>query len=337
MKILVVRLSSFGDVVHTLPVLYELKKINPAFQVDWLTSKKCFQFLSLIKEIDHLYCLSLSSIIKIIKEKYDFVIDVQGLFKTSVISRICLSKKVIGFKSTREFADIFYDKKVNVGSLFNTKEHIASLNLKLLLPIVPSHSAKQIRFLIPKIDKPDNFDLLNLQNEKPFVVVFPSTTWKSKLWPLDYWFELIKSLSSDFKIVISGSNNDIAYCSPLIKKLTLNNISFVNLLGKTSMKDIIFLIENCNLVIGHDSGPLHLASAIKSDYSYPEVIGIYGPTSVFRNGPFTGHYINMAQLDCIPCRKKICPLGHHKCMKELSPKEVERFVREKLALSHVKI
>ncbi len=318
MKFLIIRLSSLGDVIHTLPILNELREKYPSAQIDWLTSNKGHEILSLIKGIDNLYLVSSATIKRLQKERYDFVIDVQGLFKTAFIGKLIQGRTFVGFKNTREFAHLFYDKKVDVGNLFNTREHITDLNLKLVSSITQRPLSK-VNFSIPKltnlnktISLPDN------------ALIFPATTWKSKHWLNDYWFEVINNIHKKYNVSILAPAQDQTKLNPLVKKLESNQIKFNNLIGKTDLKDLIYLIQNSKLVVGLDSAGLHLASAIKNDYGMPEVLGIYGPTSSFRNGPYNmienGLYLK--DLECIPCRKKICPLEHNNCMKELLPEYV---------------
>ena len=320
MKFLIIKLSSLGDIIHSLPIVYRLRQNYPDSQIDWLVGEKGHEVLSLIKEIDDVYLLNFKNIFLIQKQKYDYVIDVQGLFKSAFLSKFSLGKTVIGFKNTREFADVFYDKKIDAGNLFKTDKHIVDLNLKLLSGLIDDKNEK-IRFLIPQILKPDNSDILQLSNNKSKkMIIFPSTTWESKLWKMDYWFEFISKMSTDFQIYICAGKSDLKYINPLIDNLDLNKVNYINLIGKTNLKDLIYLIQNSNMVIGLDSAGLHLTSAIKNDYSLPEVIGIYGPTSPYRSGPYGSikNTLYLSEMDCIACRKKKCPLGHHKCMNDIS-------------------
>src|SRR3989338_6075919 len=164
MKFLIVRLSSLGDVIHTLPLVNKLRQNYPDAQIDWLVGEKGHEVLSLIKEIDNVYLLNFKNIFLIQKQKYDYVIDVQGLFKSAFLSKLSLGKTVIGFKNTRELADILYDKKIDVGSLFKTDKHIVDLNLSLIDDLVnsgrlgPGTQPSKIKFAIPKIVKPNNGD-----------------------------------------------------------------------------------------------------------------------------------------------------------------------------------
>ena len=321
-RFLIVKLSSLGDVVHALPLVSELRSKFPDSRIDWLVGDKGYELLKLIPTLSNVYKLNFDSLRQIRKNQYDYVIDVQGLFKTGLISRFAASKKVIGFKNTREFADLFYDEKINVGNLFKTKKHVVDLNLQLLSGIINNPDSKKINFQIPKL-QPDKISPLKHDRNKK-ALLLPSTTWESKKWDLDHWYELVALISSEYRIIISGATSDIDYIEPLVLKLSKNNILFENFIGKTNINDLIYLIQNVDLVIGLDSGGLHLASAIKNDYGKPNVIGIFGPTSIFRNGIYKepDHCIYLKDLECIPCRKKICPLGHHKCMQYLTPDKV---------------
>lgn len=321
MKFLIVKLSSLGDIIHTLPIVHVLRENYPLAQIDWLVGKKGFELLSLIKELDNIYLPTLKDLSIIQKQNYDYVIDVQGLFKSAFLSKISFGKSVIGFEGAREFANIFYDKKINVGDLFKTKKHIVDLNLELISFLNQNQVSNSIKFLIPKINKSKDFQIT-----RPSIAIFPATTWESKLWPMNYWFELIKEISKDFKVYLCASNTDLPVVEDLLDKLDLNQVVYKNLVGKTAIKDLIYLIQNVGLVIGLDSAPLHLASAIKNDYGYPELIGIFGPTSPKRNGPYNSpdSCLYLSELECIACRKKVCPLGHHACMNNIVPS----FVRD---------
>ena len=328
LKFLIVRLSSLGDIVHSLPLVYELRQNYPDSQIDWLVGQNGVSLLSLIKELNNIYEPSLKNLLLIQKQKYDYVIDVQGLFKSAFLSKLSLGKEVIGFKNTREFADIFYDEKVNVGHLFNTKEHIVDLNLKLISQLTKNENSK-VKFLIPKINKSNNVEILPRS-----VVVFPGTTWKSKIWPMEYWFELLANISKDFQIYLCASDNDLKFVQPLINKLNSNKVNYKNLIGLTTVPDLIYLIQNSILVIGMDSFGLHLASAIKNDFGSLEVIGIYGPTSPFRSGPYNSvkDCFYLSELECIGCRKKVCPLGHHNCMNQIVPSCIQDKILSKTSL-----
>ena len=211
MKILIIKLSSLGDIIHTLPLVHQLRQHYPEAQIDWLVGNKGLEILLLINELNNVYPLNLKSLQAIQKQNYDYVIDVQGLLKTAILARLTFGKKLIGFKNTREFADIFYDEKANVGNLFDTKTHIIDLNLKLISNLIKQERSQipKIKFSIPKIYNPDNQKLLEIKSKKKKVLAFPSTTWESKLWPINYWYELLNIISKDFHVILCASQNDL--------------------------------------------------------------------------------------------------------------------------------
>lgn len=329
-KFLIVRLSSLGDIVHTLPLVHKLKTYFPNSQVDWLVGKGCYELLSYISEIHNVFLPTLKDLLVIRNSLYDYVIDVQGLFKSAFLCRLARGKKIIGFKLSREFSHLFYDERVDLGDLFNTRRHVVDLNLELLNKIANNQSYK-VKFLIPRVERPDNKNLVNIDNNS--IIVFPSTRWESKMWPSEYWFDFVSEISKSSKVYICASLKDLRQISDLISKLNKFKIPYISLIGKTNIKDLMYLIQNIKLVVGMDSFGLHLASAIKNDYESPEVIGIYGPTSPYRNGPYSGDpkdYLYLSDLECIGCRKRKCPLGHHKCMKDILPSMVLEKVYSKL-------
>src|SRR3990167_1509002 len=96
-KFLIIKLSSLGDIVHTLPVANELRNKFPDSRIDWLVGTKGYELLKLIPTLNNVYQFNFSSLKQIRKNKYDYVVDVQGLFKTGLISRFIAAKKIIGF------------------------------------------------------------------------------------------------------------------------------------------------------------------------------------------------------------------------------------------------
>jgi len=100
---------------------------------------------------------------------------------------------------------------------------------------------------------------------------------------------------------------------------SINNGSVLNLTGKTDLLELIALFDLADLVIGADSGPIHLASAVGKS----KVIGILGSTPQKRNGPYgKNSYVIALNLDCQPCFKKECPLHTLACLKDLSAQQV---------------
>ncbi|MEW5821587.1 MAG: glycosyltransferase family 9 protein [Cyanobacteriota bacterium] len=342
-KILIIRLSAIGDTIHSLPVLGAIKEAFPQAKVSWLVEKesafllqnnplldKVFIFekdylknqVISIKSINHFKCL----ISSLKKENFDIAIDIQGLFKSGLLTYLSDAKRKIGFKHTREFAEYFLNERVDIGKVFDNNEHVIEKNLKLAEYLC----VKGYKLSYPLPDTPEEVKnkvtllLENINPELKTVVIIPSTTWQSKLWNKVYWKEIIEYLSDKVNIILTGTKAD----QSLNNEITFNidNKSFINLAEKTSLLDLIEIFSRSDIVLGVDTGPIHLAVATEK----PKVIAISGPTSAIRNGAYK--HINLhTSLQCQPCHKKFCILDgkdYMKCMNNLKPEEVINVINQ---------
>lgn len=164
------------------------------------------------------------------------------------------------------------------------------------------------------------------------IAMIPGTTWPSKIWPADRWVEAAVKLIDlhNVRIVLLGSKtegdtNQYIYESVLKER---PGARIRNLTGQTSLLDLIAVFQMISVVVGADTGPLHLAAATGS----PKVVGVYGSTPSKRNGPYLpqgpSEHIVALNLSCQPCFEKNCPLSTTACLKDLEPslvvQEIER-------------
>lgn len=155
------------------------------------------------------------------------------------------------------------------------------------------------------------------------VVLIPGTTWSSKIWPVEHWAVLGKLLREHHsaRFILVGGPAELASNLSLEQSLRESTAGggVINLTGATSLTDLVALFKNVDLVIGADTGPLHLAAAVGA----APVLGVFGSTPVARNGPYGEHSHSIAlRLECQPCFKKVCPLGTNACLTELRPQAV---------------
>ncbi len=157
------------------------------------------------------------------------------------------------------------------------------------------------------------------------VGIAPGSIWYTKRWPKEHFAELVRRLEQEnIQIFLIGGKEDQSLCE-FIKA----GSSAVNAAGDLSVLESAALIEKLDLLITNDSAPLHMANAVQTD-----VIAIFGPTVTdFGFYPFRANdQVIEIELDCRPCSwhgGKKCPLGHHNCMKWITP---ERVFREVIAL-----
>jgi heptosyltransferase II len=166
-----------------------------------------------------------------------------------------------------------------------------------------------------------------LTRAAPIIAFAPGAEFGSaKRWPTAHFAELantVKQAHSDAQIVLLGSGKDREVCEEIVAQAP----NAKNLAGTTSLDQAIALIAAADVVVSNDSGLLHIASALNR-----AIVAIYGPTDPDHAPPFSDVATSLSlRLDCSPCRQRECPLGHHRCMKDLSAEMVWQPLRKMLA------
>lgn len=323
-KILIVRLSAIGDVVHSLPILHSLRRKFPDSYIAWAVEDRCADILINNPLLDKVYVFprkkwnkqGLKVIKEIRKEKFDIAIDLQELFKSGIITYLSGAKRRIAHAKTREFADIFINEKLQAHDTFDHEKLIIERYLEpaeyLGSPI------DEVKFSLPPVNEgvKEKVNSLLTGIEKEIVVFSPATIWKTKHWPEKYWAELLDILQDRFKIVFIGAEKDNELISRIINQAETND--YLNLAGKTSLFDLIEIFNRAKYVVAPDTGPAHIANATQT----PKIIMIFGPTGVRRTPPYgKKHSALSTTLPCQPCFRRICPRKDfpNECMKKLTP------------------
>ncbi|AEH45178.1 lipopolysaccharide heptosyltransferase I [Thermodesulfatator indicus DSM 15286] len=323
MKILIVKLSSLGDIVHALPVLSALKK-NGA-EVDWIVEEEFSRLLEGHPYIDRLLVWPRKRILRELRQKnfanlylwknlikelrtkhYDVVIDLQGLLKSGIIVGLARGRCKLGFANHREGSPFFYNFKLPP---YDPDEHAIWRYLKVLKYM--GQPIEKIEFSFPPLPplKPLR-EKFNLPTN--YVVFIPCTRWSTKYWTKRGWVKLSETFESHGLLpVFVGSKNDQDYVNSLI-----NGSHGVSLCGKTDLQELASVLAGAKLVVSVDTGPLHLAAALKTP-----VIALFGPTAPWRTGPLGDkHQVLYKKLNCSPCFLKECE--NKTCMKNITPEEV---------------
>ncbi len=357
-EILIIRLSALGDVIHTLPVAAAIKRYLPESRITWLVEKMSAPLLFNNPAVDRVIVFPGKTLLpslmatppsvtplnslrqfwqELKSENYDIAIDAQGLFKSAFLGWLSGAKIRIGFANTREWADKFLTHPVDVGDFFAHDRHITDSYKQVALrslALIDQNFTRQTtinpfpEFPLPVV--PDNvrqkvqtwLNTLTGENEKaPVAVLIPGTTWATKIWPINKWQELSHLLieHNGYKVILCGGISEI-----LINK-QLEEPGVLNLTGQTNLLELIALFKQVQLVIGGDTGPLHLADAVGK----AKIIGIFGSTPWKRNGPIgaTAHSIAL-NLDCQPCFAKTCRLKTIACLNDLSAEHVYQEISE---------
>ena len=326
-KILVIKPSSLGDVVHSLPFLSALHSCFPAAAIHWVVARGNEGLLEGNPVISKLWIIdkdgwkdpgrikrTLSEITGITaslrKEKFDMVIDLQGLMRSGLIAKATGSPVRVGFSESREGSRLFYTHKVRGGR----GVHAVDRYLKVARAL--GCTIEEACFSMPRISEPER--ITQIQDRLgEYAVMVPGARWHTKQWPAERFARIASVLG--IRSVIVGSSAD-SETAKLIEAASGDEA--LSMAGETDIRDLICLIKGAKFMITNDSGPMHIAAAC----GVP-VIAIFGPTSPVLTGPYgSGHIIVRAPADCSPCRKREC--DDMKCMKEITMEQVMEAVNK---------
>lgn len=326
-RILIVKPSSLGDIIHSLPVLWELRKKYPDAIIGWVVKEVWQDILSDNPLIDHLIVLrkGIKGIIAAIQEirrlQFDTVIDLQGLFRSGLITYFSGASVRTGLSTARESAPIFYNNKVPVppGKIHAVDRYLLTVTnrekreLKFPLYINIDDDQWAIKFLLEN----------NLSDKRPLIAINPSARWIKKRWPAASYSALINQLIKELKagIIIIGSKDDIPIANDIASHV---NEGIVIATGKTTLRRLAALLEKVDLLITNDSGPMHIAAALGT-----AVVALFGPTDPVLTGPYgKGHIVLRKDLECSPCLRKPCKKGRPVCMEAITAEDVLKAVRQ---------
>lgn len=330
MKIAIVKLSALGDIIHAMVVLQFIKNHNQNIEVDWIVEESYRELLNFHPDINKVHEVNIKNAKKktsgflLLNElrrirklgPYDLVIDMQGLIKSAIISRLIPSKLTLGFdkSSAREsLASIFYNKTFKLDYNKNVIErNFELIKFALELPFNREEIHYKLAFLHPT----QQHLTPSLSNIKKNIILIPGASFSSKCYPVEKFAELTNLLDANYLIVWGSKEEKLL--ADKIKKLAPH----VNICEKLSIEDLISLIAKTNLVIGPDTGPTHMgwASNIPS-------ITLFGPTPGYRNAFIT------EKNKIIESKSEVNPYKINKndhSINEISAKEVAKMAQKLL-------
>jgi len=277
-RILVVRLSSMGDVIHTLPAAATLKHSFPHSRLTWLIRPRWMPLLESNPYIDEVIPLDRSisagfaGARRLRTEHFDLAVDFQGLIQTALLAAAARPDKLVGFDRARvreRSAAWFYSSGVQTRA-----EHAVDRNLELAAGAGATN-------LLRTFPLPPGAPEGSLPEGK-FVLASPFAGWGAKQWPMEYWTELAREL--DLPLVVNGPPD----AAPLLEQIRGAHMHLSGISG------LIDATRRAHAVVGVDSGPLHLAAALLK-----RGVAIYGPTNPGRHGPYGGSFRMLRAPDAV--------------------------------------
>lgn len=340
MKILVVRLSSLGDILHLFPAISDLRRHYPNAEIHWLVEPAFAEVVSWHESVDRVITVPLRSYKKVwwkipmllskLRRQlqaahYDFVLDAQGLLKSAVLSRLA-GVSVYGFdeESAREpLAARLYDRTASVQGGLNVIEK----NRQLVKGLFAADIAKPADFGIRKFREDRRNSKLSEKLTEitglPYIVILHGTTWNSKYWPEDAWSELIRKLTHNGLRCLVPWGNEVEFERAVRLQTAGGEQAMV--LPKLSLTELMDVLLHAQAFVSVESGIGHLAAA----FDLPGVM-LHGPTDPEYSGILGKACRHITSgIFCSPCFKRNCPRldANNKippCQQQIRPEQVEK-------------
>ncbi|MDD3581223.1 MAG: lipopolysaccharide heptosyltransferase II [Desulfobacca sp.] len=340
-RILLVKLSALGDVIHTLPTLEALRATYSQARITWLVEEAAAPLLIGHPALDEVWvsrrqswlkagkngldwptaARQLTQLIKRLRQtKFDLVIDVQGLLKSAVWVALARSPRKVGYDRTREGSYLVLNERL---APFEREAHAVWRYLHLAEYLGAAPAPPRFRLPLTEGSGPWLAPLWE-DRSRPLAVLHPGARWPTKYWPEARFAALADRLVRDWqvRVVFTGGIGD----RPLIARIKARmQTAALDLSGHTSLLELARLYQQADLAVTTDTGPMHLAAALGTP-----VVALFGPTAPWRTGPFgDGHKVVRLGLACSPCFRRRCP--NPECMTGIEVEGVLRAVQQILA------
>lgn len=311
-RVLVVKLSSLGDLFHVLPAVHAIRR-GLGSPVDWVTQPEYVALVRCFTDVDRVisfprreWLRKQRNFLRELREEiYDLVVDFQGLLKSAWVARLARSKRVVGPASAREgarwlYTDALGPRDRSVHAVEEAAGIARDLGLEVDLNVFPVQ-----------------FPEIPCELPKPCIGLVPRSRWPTKNWPPDFFAETVKRLHSarNPSFVVFGSNAD----RPVGELIAAAAPGVLNLCGQTTLPELGGWMRCMDLVISVDSGPMHVAAAVGRP-----VLALFGPTDPRRTAPWgSQHRVLVApNCECRPCDDPVCPRDDLACLRLISPEQV---------------
>lgn len=324
-RVLIVKPSALGDVVTALPVLRGLRRtFGPDLHIAWMLSRSCAPAVGDDADLDEvvlfdrrrlgrMWCNPAATAAffgfcrRLRRQRYDWVIDLQGLFRSGFFGRVTGAKIRAGFGSARELAPLSYNR---ILPTMREPTHTVDRNIALAKLLGVDARAEDFH-LEPSPAGLEFAEKFAAEHGRDYIALAPATRWASKCWPGRYWRALAEALAKRTRVVVLAGPGEDAFTRPIA-----DTPGVIDLAGRTSIPQMIALLARSRGLISPDSAPMNIASAL----GVPQVT-IVGPTDPQRTGPYhSAAGVVQTHLPCARCLRRRC--AHTACMQLIRPETV---------------
>jgi heptosyltransferase I len=343
-RVLIIKLTSLGDVVHALPVAARLKETFPHLKLHWVVEDRCAALLEDHPLLDSVIVYPRKRLQGALKDRrwaqalqilwdlkqslkrldVHLSIDLQGLAKSGLMALMAWAPHRIGCYGLKEISYFISTSLPEGGDV-----HAVDRNLRVAEALGAPHEAG--RFVMGLKAEEEKWAHSFLQTQKisegSFLIGLQiGASFPQKCWPIPKWLALMEKLSRNpnFRIILFGDQTDR---EKLRSERETFSSEIINTVGQLSLRQLMALIHRCRVIIGADTGPLHLAVGL----GLP-VIALYGADAPKWTGPYgEQHRVHYKKLPCSPCYKKPTCQGRYDCLEAIGVDEVLASVDEKWA------
>jgi heptosyltransferase I len=348
-RILIVRLSALGDIVHALPVLSAVRDLAPDTEVDWLVDARYEAIFDHVEGLRHRIVVRASSndatgaaisfagnagfwsCLRFLRTlEYDIAFDLQGLIKSAALAGLSGARRVIGFPSPhlREpQAGWFYGETARM----TEDVHIIDRNLSVLPVIGLQPGAVRFPIRVPASDIAEHVARKAAEaGDGRFALLNPGGGWPNKRWSPSRFGALAARLNEVHGLpsfVLWGNGEEA-----LAHQVEAHSAGAATCLPSTTLGDVLAVASRAALMVSGDTGPLHLAAALRTP-----LVGIYGPTWPARNGPWHPADVTVSRAQSCECHHKRRCQRSHPCLDDVGVGEIFRAASRRLEAAKTRL
>jgi len=328
-RILIIKPSSLGDIVHSLPFLNAIYHRFPGAEIHWVVARGLHRFLEGHPMITKLWIMdkdrwkkisrlhkTIPEVIRFARrlraEQFDISIDLSGLLRSGLITWAAGAREKLGFSDSDEGSPFFYTMKIRGG------RNIHAIDRYLKLADLLGCDIANVEHPMPPY--PADVDEFSFLPEE-YCVIAPSAGKEANRWPARRFGNLAAELPLP-SVVISNAAD-----TPIVEEVAgAADGKAISMAGKTGLKELVRLIAGARFFISNDTGPMHIAAAL----GVP-VFALFGPANPARTGPYgTIHTIIQKELPCSPCYRQQ-PCDHWSCMQDLTVDQVKEIILSRIS------
>ena len=323
-EIAVIRFSSIGDIVLTIPVLYQLGKKYPQHKITFITKDGFEDLISALPVVSHVDTIKKNETIQSFKKRINFnkfsiIVDLHDNIRSRLLTAGS-NAKVFRYNKERlkRLAILFFKKRIE-NPIPIWKKYLSAIHSDDIVP--------NFTMVLPKY--------ASLLHEKklpnsPFLVIAPGASWESKEWPLSNYQSLAELLhKAQINIVTIGANKDreveniiLQECGDLVSPLV----------GELTIAESAFVISRAQAVLTVDTGMMHIANS----YNIPMTVLFGSTVKEFGFYPYSNKAkVLEVDISCRPCSltgKRSCPKKHHNCMNKITAQSVFNSIKQNMGL-----